>query len=350
MVWHRAASFTRRHVLHYLSHRRTRSHSHGVQISLPSSVKLLPMEGWGENASLCSPCGKNKVKPGDGRCCASIDSPLKWRDVLPSRSPIRAQENSITLSAKCERSDSRVRARPPLCAPSCLISSLTLVFVGGGGGDHSLAMSEQISLKMGLADHCRSSLMGRFMVTKRGESEFKNGTRWGVKQSDSTHNVFLMKRSKWSFSLKPFSALLFPYVQASSICSLLINREVLWFFFFLLDWQRMSFLTSKSFWPPITPSKGSSRWQAMTKADMHTATMTHHKKRKKTVEVMVTSAKKKARQGKKKGSLKHLTLICVQPSDNSFQCETKSSLFVATSSSCEPYRKYYTAKLLATRN
>lgn len=45
MVWRRAASFTRRHVLHYLSHRRTHSHSHGVQISLPSSVKLLSMAG-----------------------------------------------------------------------------------------------------------------------------------------------------------------------------------------------------------------------------------------------------------------------------------------------------------------
>lgn len=40
----------------------------------------------------------------------------------------------------------------------------------------------------------------------------------------------------------------------------------------------------------------------MTKADMHAAKMTHHKKEKKTVEVMVTSAQcaQKAWQGKKK--------------------------------------------------
>lgn len=103
-----------------------------------------------------------------------------------------------------------------------------------------------------------------------------------------------MKRSKWScarwsylnckcsyFTETVVSSVFFPYVQAPSVCSLQINREeeyVLIFFCFCLDWQRMSFLTSNSFWPPITSSKGSSRWRAMTKADTHTATMTHHKK------------------------------------------------------------------------
>lgn len=99
------ALFTLWHVICHCSQTHTCTHSYTLIYSKSASPhRWNCFQGkGGKKFSSCSFHGKNKVKPGGGQCCVSIDSPLESGEMLSHHRADKSWGKFNYISVKCER-------------------------------------------------------------------------------------------------------------------------------------------------------------------------------------------------------------------------------------------------------